>query len=605
MTLTQSDINFIQTNPPFDCLNEHELARIEQTLQTVIFPRGTHILTQGGASSQYLYIIREGAVCLVRDGQEIMFLEEGEFFAYPSLINQVPPAFDVVAEENVTAYRVPEATFHELVDNADFAEFFLRGLGERLRRAFQTDASPLGGDLMTSIGSLAVQSLVMVKPEATVSEAARAMRQAWVDSALVSSDPPGIITDSNFMERVLAEGLGPDTPVHKVMSYPLKTLPETTPVHGALLFMLDEQIHHLPLTRGGEIVGIVTATDLLRHQAKSPLYITRYIEKLKSPAVLPDYALEVAATVKTLYEGGLDIAQIGRVIASLNDILIRRLLRFAEEKLGPPPTPYAWLVFGSEGRMEQLLLTDQDNALAYLEDTDEAKEYFAALTEHVINNLIRAGFPPCPGGYMATKWHQPLAKWLALFEGWIITPKPQALLESAIFFDFRSIYGDLSVEPLEQIMSRVGDHKIFLSHLTRAALEFQPPLGFFRRIRSDEEGKVDLKLSGVAPIVALARVYAFEAYARTRTTFDRLQSALEAGTLSENGAETLTETYRFLLQLRLQQQLATLKAGGQPDNKIELSALSQRDKRHLKEAFMAIREMQEAASQRFHTGLLG
>ncbi|MCB0154613.1 MAG: cyclic nucleotide-binding protein, partial [Anaerolineae bacterium] len=313
---------------------------------------------------------------------------------------------------------------------------------------------------------------------------------------------------------------------------------------------------------------------------------------------LSQYSLEIAGTVEMLYKSGLDVGQIGRVIASLNDALIRRLLRLAENELGPPPTPYAWLVFGSEGRMEQLLLTDQDNALVYLADTAEARRYFDELTRRVVDNLIEAGFPPCRGGYMATNWHQPLATWQKQFNGWIHTPDPKALLEVGIFFDFRAVHGELSVEPLEQIITEAKESGIFLAHLTHAAMEFRPPLGFFSRIRTEDDGQVDLKAGGIAPVVSLARIYALEAGGRTRSTLERLTAAHQAGKLSQAGAETLLETYRFLLKLRLRDQLETMKQGQAPDNKIRLEALSQVEKRHLKEAFRAIREMQDATAHR-------
>jgi len=582
-------------------LDDTELQLIDQTLEVVDYAPGSHILTQNGPPSQYLYLIRKGVVRFVRDGQVVQILEEGELFGYPSMLNQEAASSDTIVEEACTLYRIPEKTFRTLIDNAPFAEFFLKNLSERLRRTLTVEPPTLGGDLTTPVGDLIVRPPVMISPSSTVTEAAQAMQKAWVSVVLVQDNPPGIITDHDFRMRVLAEGLGPETPVQLVMSRPLKTLPADTPTHGAMLFLLQENIHHLVLTQDEHIVGIITVLDLLRHQARSPLYLLRQLENLNAPNILSRYALEIAGTVEAMFKGGLDVTHIGRVIASLNDALVRRLLRMAEQELGPPPTPYAWLVFGSEGRMEQAMLTDQDNALVYLDDTTEAKTYFAKFAERVVNGLIRAGFPPCPGGYMATKWCYPRAEWERLFQGWVDNPEPQALLEIGIFFDFRAIYGELSTEPLEQIIARAGRSGIFISHLTRAALEFRPPLGFFRRIRLEEDGRVDLKAGGIAPVVSMARIYALKAGIRTRSTLERLAEAQTAGVLSQTGAETLTETYRFLFQLRLRDQLAAMEANQTLDNKVRLEALSAVEKRHLKEAFSAIREMQEAISQ----GLVG
>ena len=603
--IENNPIDFIQTHPPFDCLSKAELALVAQSLEIVNVSPGHHILTQEGPPSEHLYLIHTGVVRSVHDGRVRQVLEEGDLFGYPSMLNNEAAAADIVAEEAVELFRIPEKVFRELIDNASFAEYFLKNLSERLRNAANAESPSLGGDLTTPVGALIVRPPVTVNLAASVAAAAQAMRSAWVDAVLVMAEPPGIVTDRDFRTRVLAEGLGPETPIQQVMSRPLKHLPHDTPVHGALLFMLEENIHHLVLTQDGQNIGIVTTSDLLRHQAKSPLYFLRQLENLETHNLVRRYALEIAGTVEMLFRGGLDVAQIGRIIANLNDALIRRLLRLSEQALGPPPTPYAWLVFGSEGRMEQTLLTDQDNALVYLDDTPEARDYFKQLSQRVIDDLIRAGFPPCPGGYMATNWCRPLAEWEKLFNSWVQTPEPQALLEAAIFFDFRSVYGELSVEPLEGIIEGAGERGIFLSHLTGNALEFRPPLGFFRRIRTDETGQVDIKAGGIAPIVGLVRVYALEAGARARPTLERLEAAQTAGVLSQDGAETLNEMYRFLLQLRLRDQLTALENGQPPDNKVRLKNLSPVEKRHLKEAFTAIREIQESAAQRFRGGGLG
>jgi CBS domain-containing protein len=596
----------LREHHPFSLLSDKEMAEVAQSYDTLEQPAGVHILRQGEAPSQHLYVIRSGAVRLVRDGQIIQVLEEGDCFGYPSMISQDAPSADVISEEATEIYRIPEKLFHRLTDNQEFAEFFLKNLGDRLRRLTSTSkqVTTIGGELTTAVGTLVVRPPVTVPPTTTVSEAAKTMRKAWVDVALVNDNPPGIITDHDFQVKVLAEELGPGTSVKSVMSRPLKTLPADTPVHAALLFMLEENIHHLPVTKEGKITGVVTATDLLRHQTRSPLYLMRYLENLESTTTLSRYSLEIAGMVDNLTKGGLDVAQIGRVIASINDTLLRRLLRLAEQELGPSPCPYAWIVFGSEGRTEQALITDQDNAIIYQKDSPGAQNYFGQLARLVVDDLLRAGFPPCPGGYMATNWCKPLQSWIELFEGWIKTPSPQNLLETAIFFDFRAVFGDLSVEPLEEQVNKAGEHGIFLAQLARAATEFKPPLGFFRRIRA-EDGQVDLKKGGIAPIVSLARVYGLEGKIRARSTVDRLEGALAAGKLSEIGAGNLIETYRFLQELRLREQLADIKAGRTPENKVRLQSLTALENKHLKDAFLAIREMQEAASQQFRTDMLG
>ena len=461
------------------------------------------------------------------------------------------------------------------------------------------ESTRVGGDLATPVGALISRPPLFVTPDATVAETARAMRDAGTSSVLITGEPLGIVTDRDLRTRVLAAGLDPDTPVCAVMSRPLRSLPADTTVFGALLWRLEQGFHHLPLTRGGRIAGVVTDTDLLRHQATSPIALLRRIEALDGATdALAGYAGEVAAVAEALLKGGLDVLQIARVIATLNDALTVRLLRQAEGALGTPPCPYAWLTLGSGGRMEQVLLSDQDNALAYLEDTEDSRAYFDALAARVVAGLIAAGFPRCPGGYMATNWRRSRAEWGALFRRWVEVPEPQALLEAEVFMDFRAVHGGLALEPLEAILSSAGGRGLFLHQLARASLTFRPPLGRFGRLRRNR-GTIDLKAGGIAAIVMLARLHALAAGANPRPTLERLDAAAETGTLSRGGSEALADTFRFLTRLRLREQLRSLHAGAALGNRIDPDALSAFERRRLKEALRAVRRQQEATGLRF------
>ena len=272
---------------------------------------------------------------------------------------------------------------------------------------------------------------VRVPPTATVGEAARAMAERCVSSAIVDSDPPGIVTDRDFGRRVLAVGRGPETPVTEVATAPLRTVPAETPVYEAWRILLDPGVHHLPVTRADEIVGVLSSIDLLRFTASGPVAAMRSVEPLASRDALPGYCARVARMASALLAGGLEPFVIGGFVARLNDALRSRILRWPEAEL-PPPVPYAWLVFGSEGRQEQTLLTDQDNALVYGEDSPAARAYFTRFAERAISDLQAAGFPRCPGGYMATRWQGPLDEWRDRFHGWLEKATPTALLEASI-----------------------------------------------------------------------------------------------------------------------------------------------------------------------------
>jgi CBS domain-containing protein len=598
-------IDFVHQTPPFNQLSQAELDLVEQHLREAKYFWEARILERDGPVSQSLYLIRHGSVRLERGGHVIQTLEEGEFFGYPSLLSGNPPSADVITNQDSIVYLIPEAIFKQLLNNQVFAEFFMRGLSGRFRTMARAEGKPAGDTLISPVGTLVRRSLIAVEPDTTVSEAAQVMRDAGVSCLIVNSQPPGILTDRDLRNRVLATGRNGGTLVAEVMTQPAKSVPAETPLISALLYMFEQRLHHLPVTDHDRIIGLVTPTDLLRHQAQSPLFLLKRLEHLKDePESLAGYAPKIVSTVKTLYENGLGPAQIGPVVASLNDTLAKRLLQLAEVKCGPPPTPYAWLVFGSDGRKEQMLLTDQDNALVYQDDTPDAKAYFAQFTGFMLDRLVQAGFPPCPGGYTATHWHYPLARWVEKFRSWVERPEPQALLEAAIFFDFRVVCGKLDVAPVEQFILRAKDSHVFLAHLARTALSFRPPLGFFGRIRA-KNGLVDLKKGGIAPIVGIARVYGLEAGSLSRSSLERIEAAVEAGALSRQGANNLADTYRLLQRLRLRAQLASISEDRQPDNNLSLDSLSSLDRKYLREAFASVREIQQAIELRFNTGMLG
>ena len=288
---------------------------------------------------------------------------------------------------------------------------------------------------------------LFVDASVSVKQAAQAMQDARVGAMLIAGDAPAIVTDRDLRGRVLAAGLGPDTPVTQVMSQPLITIDAGAPAFAALRLMLDDNIHHLPVVEEGKIIGVVSATDLLLHQGHNPLYLRGIIENWDNSRAL-HYAEEIRTLVRTLFNSGVAAIHISKIVSSLNDALVKRLVALTVEKLGPAPTPFAWIVFGSEGRLEQTLLTDQDNALIFQDDSDTARAYFADLAKQVVDALINAGFPPCAGGFMATHWCKPLAAWRELFSEWIRLPKPQALLDAAIFFDFRFVAGNSRFGPV-------------------------------------------------------------------------------------------------------------------------------------------------------------
>jgi CBS domain-containing protein len=249
--------------------------------------------------------------------------------------------------------------------------------------------------------------------------------------------------------------------------------------------------------------------------------------------------------------------------------------------------------------MEQTLLTDQDNALAWQAEGDEAREWFAALAERVNSDLESAGFPRCPGGYMARSWSGTLAEWARRFDEWLDSPTPEAILRAGIFFDYRRVAGALDLGALDRIVASAPEKAAFVRFLARAALDFKPPPALVLTLRGS--APVDLKLHGIAPVVFLARCYGLELGGTVRSTVARLEAAAKAGLLPEETFAAAAEAYRFLVRLRLRLQLARLARGQPPSGAVALAELSAVERSGLKDALRAVRALQEAAALHFRT----
>jgi CBS domain-containing protein len=580
-------MEFVRRAAPFGRLSSAAAAQLAGRLEILFFPKGSGV-ARWDAQTPHVYLIRKGAVKLETPHGETIHLEEGEMFGGGERPFGTLPA-EVTAEEDLLVYRWPAEVVAQVRATGS-------GIGDEQ-----------AAGLFAPVHSLVRRRLVWVTPEVTTGEAARRMAEAGVSSLVVARAQPdagsvpvgevvGLVTDRDLRSKVLARGLGPDTPVDSIMTSPVHTVSADAPVFAALLEMLERRVHHLPALRDGRVVGMVTDTDLMQLQARSPLFVLKRLEE----GSLDRYADEVASVGSSLLEAGVGVARLCQTVSRLHDALCRRVLGEAEQELGAPPVPYAWMVYGSEGRQEQILPTDQDNALVYADGADDA--YFVRFAEAASRRLAAAGFPPCPGGYMAVNWRGPLRTWVERFTLWMQQPEGENLLNAQVFFDFRSAGGELDLGPLEQTVAGARNKHLFVAHVARSGVQFRPPLGLFRRLQT-HDGRLDLKSGAIAPVVCIGRLLALQAGIRERNTFHRLRAASESGLLSREDAEGLSDAFELAMRLRLRDQLAAWRRGERPGDEVAVDALSAGERRNLRHALWVIHQVQEGVRHRFHMGL--
>jgi CBS domain-containing protein len=461
-------------------------------------------------------------------------------------------------------------------------------------------------------------------PSASVAEAARLMSERSVGSIIVGGPDgghAGIVTDRDLRARVLAPGLEPSTPVARVMSSPLVSVDSEASALDALLEMTRRNIHHLGVLSGGRLTGVISSHDLLGLQAAHPVATARRIEAAPDVDTLAQSAAQVEGVVRWLASGGAEATDIGRIVAELNDRLVRRALALVQAGLEAdgqrPPVSFSWLVAGSEGRREQTLKTDQDNGLVYRDPPPGAEAvaatYFARLATAMGETLTHLGFPRCPGDFMASnpRWCQPESVWKGYFSAWMETPQPAPLLQASLFFDLRPVGGDeeLGRGLWEWVCETAPTRILFLRHMACVAVDRPRPLGFFGGFAVEGSGphkdRLDLKAGAVLPVTHAMRVYALSLGVRHTNTLDRLRAAGERGALTAAEVSETRDAYQLIARLRLRHQLACLDAGFPPDNFIRPRALSKTDRLLLKEAFKTIAQLERGIEDRFQTGLVG
>tara|TARA_Y100001951_G_scaffold102293_1_gene108715 strand:- start:610 stop:1506 length:897 start_codon:yes stop_codon:yes gene_type:complete len=290
-------------------------------------------------------------------------------------------------------------------------------------------------------------------------------------------------------------------------------------------------------------------------------------------------------------------------MAAIGRSFKQRLLELAEAELGPPPVPYCFLALGSMARDEQLVLTDQDNALVLDNRYDPAQHdnYFQQLARFVSDGLAACGYTYCTGNVMATnkEWRQPLKVWQQYFQSWIEKPTAERLLQSSIFFDIDGVWGHTQwAEQLQKLVSKLARTKpLFLASMTRNALNRTPPLGFFKDFVMEQDGKqnnsLNIKRRGTAPFVDLIRVHALAIGSTESNSFSRLQDITAAGVLPKGRAEDLRDAFEVIALTRIRHQAAALRQGIEPDNNVLPEQLSEFERKHLKEAFQVLSNAQK------------
>ncbi len=586
------------------------------------FGPGSVIIKQGERGTHF-FIVRSGfiKVYLYEGEKETLlgFLGEGDCFGEMALLNREATAANVEAIEETICLVQSEERFAATVQAYPlFYRFFSQLLTRRMKSVYRQCLSE-----STGVGRIepflfrkSVSEMLPADPpfcdgETSVREAGAKLIDKGIGTLVVVDEerrPSGLVGMKEIVEALLFRRVPPEERVTAILCREFGSIEAGSYFFDALYEMVRQKTDRLVVVRQGTAMGLLTGSDLLKFRGLETLSLLRNIDRAGTPEELNSCRAEVEQVLRALMRDGALASQACRIVSELNDRIVKRVIGLAEESCGTPPCPYAWMGLGSEGRKEQTLLTDQDNALVYLGPRSATAEtYFERFSASVVRGLSEAGFPLCKGLVMATnpKYRGDLESWKGKAAEWIGSPgvEEKEVVDVLVFLDFRCNSGDQKIENQlrDHVFSLVDKHGAFLGRLARYVVDVQVPLGFFKHFVVERNGqhknKLNFKTFGLVPLVSCIKLLAWRERVSETNTLARIHALASKGLLRPDTSEFLEQAFETFLSLKIKNNLSDLDLGREPSNYLDPALLSTREKQMLKEAFLAVSELQKMTKE--------
>ncbi len=616
----------------FSSLSKSEERELYTGFSYEKFTKDTILFVQEISRIEKLFVLSKGSAAFYFEKSNTKPLNgklmPGDTFGGISILLNDALAIHTLATLEETVFLTIDATlFLNLCKkNNEFSNYFTNEFGRcMLNRSFaQIVARQVLGKALNlpffnqPISAIFRPNITTCPNETTIHGAASKMDKNNASAILVKSDTQkihGIVTDADLRQKVLAREVSPLAHVSEIMSTPLISISADSQVFEAFLTMIEKDKRHLGVYgKSGEISGIITEKDLIAAQTQSTFLLIKSIKTAQSMADIENIHSKLEMMLLDPIRNGANPEYITRLITTFSDAIIDKIISFSLVKAGPPPCKFIFLTMGSEGREEQTLISDQDNAIIFenLEDPEEAKaakKYFDHLSQLICSRLNAAGYQFCEGNNMTQnpKWCQPLSVWKNYFTKWIRTGNPEDLLYSSIFFDFRGTWGEMALADRLKtfLLDSIQGWSGFLRHLTENAMYFKPPIGLFGKFQVHSEGEhkdaFDIK-QAMLPIIDFTRVYALKNRISQTNTLTRLFRLYTKNALTNKEYNDIVQSYNYLMDLRFRRQITTIMdEEKKPDNFINPGNLSYLDQQMLKEIF----KMTEKLQQKLHYDFTG
>ncbi|MFJ4372283.1 putative nucleotidyltransferase substrate binding domain-containing protein [Pseudomonas japonica] len=624
----QGTMQFLQRFPPFNQMENAHLAYLVEQCQLRFYAAGDSIIKPADGPVEHFFIVKQGRVVgerthVVKGDTETTFeITRGECFPLAALLGERATRTEHLAGEDTFCLQLNKAAFIRLFALSEvFRDFALRGVSSLLdqvnqqvqRRAVETLGNQYS--LNTRLGELAMRHPVVCAPGTSLREAVRLMDESQVGSIVIVDDerfPVGIFTLRDLRQVVARADTDFSAPVSAHMTASPFYLTPQASAFDAAIAMTERHIAHVCLVEERRLCGVVSERDLFSLQRVDLVHLARTIRSAPRLESLVALRGEIGQLVERMLAHGASSTQITHIITLLNDHTVCRVIELAIAEKGDPGVPFTWLCFGSEGRREQTLHTDQDNGILFeARDAVEAAEIRARLlplAQHINQNLAQCGFSLCKGNIMAGNPELCLsrAEWARRFAAFIREATPENLLASSIYFDLRVVWGDdRGCEQLRQgILDQVADNRLFQRMMADNALRQKPPVGRFRefvltRSGNDKAATLDLKVQGLTPFVDGARLLALANGISANNTLERLRQLVQKDVIDALDGGAFEEAYHFIQQTRMQQHQIQTRQNLPYSNRVDPDNLNDLDRRILRESLRQAQRLQSSLALRY------
>jgi CBS domain-containing protein len=627
-TISHRVADFLKNFPPFSFLSQKDLELISEQISIIYKEKNSVIFAENEETHSSFYVVHKGAVALKTSMQTdiLDMCDEGDIFGLRPLIAHENYKMEARTHEETILYAIPITVFKPYaLENRAIGNFLIESFASNTLNPYsKSHRGKLYGEeaLDSDIKLLDLQpvkyskKLISCNSSTTAKEIAEIMIQKNVGAILILEDtfPTGIITDKDLRNKIVTGEFPITATAAEIMTAPVITYPKKMTVTQAQIAMMKSDISHLCITKDGTInskaVGMLSKHDMMVSLGNNPAVLIKAVKRAKKYKNIKPIRANIMKLLQGYLDQNIPMTLTTKIITELNDACIKQVIAISLTKMEtPPPVKFSWLALGSQGRSEQLLQTDQDNALVY-EDVPEAletvtKNYFLALATHINKGLFDIGYDYCPAEMMASnpKWCLSLSEWESKVHHWITNPGKNEVLLSFIFFDYSLSYGDPDlVSTLSDfIFENVKANPVFYIHLVSGALQSPSPTGFFRQFLLEQDGAnkdfFNIKNRALMPLADAARVlilsHSIKSISNTAERFEKLAE------LEPNNSElylACAYSYKVLLKFRTKQGLLHHDSG----QYITLDSLTKLEKIKLKNTFKTIKELQEIITIRFN-----